>query len=68
MERLRCVIVENDVMSMEVLSTYCNASPFVEVTERFQDPRTFIKALPSLDFDVCIVGKGPNCTRRKQKE
>jgi hypothetical protein len=36
MERLRCVIVDDDAASMSMLSDFCQDVPYVDVAGRFQ--------------------------------
>ncbi|HTA81455.1 MAG TPA: response regulator [Bacteroidia bacterium] len=55
MERLRCVIVDDDAASMRMLSDFCQDVPYVDVTGRFNDPRMFVRALGCLDFDLCLL-------------
>jgi DNA-binding LytR/AlgR family response regulator len=55
MEKLRCVIVDDDVTSVETLSNFCGELPYVDLAGRFHSSLNFIKVLPTLDFDLCLV-------------
>jgi DNA-binding LytR/AlgR family response regulator len=56
MEKLKCVIVDDDSRSIQMLAGFCGQLSFVEVSGIFKSPKKFIDSLPSLDFDLCLVG------------
>jgi len=55
MEKLRCVIVDDDTTSAAMLSDFCCALPYVDLAGKFHDSLNFIKVMPTLDFDLCLV-------------
>jgi DNA-binding LytR/AlgR family response regulator len=55
MEKLKCVIVDDDATSVQILSDFCGELPYIDVAGRFHDSLNFIKLMPTLDFDLCLV-------------
>jgi len=56
MDRISCVIVDDDKLSMEALIEQCQSMPYVDVVGNFKSPQDFIKLLPTLKFDICLFG------------
>lgn len=52
---LRCVIVDDDAFMLNVIKDLCNDSSSVIVADSFLSPTAFIRSVPRLDFDFCIL-------------
>ena len=55
MDRISCVIVDDDAFSNEILADHCRSLPFVNLVGSFNSPQRFIEALPSQKFDICLL-------------
>jgi len=55
MDRISCVIVDDDAFSSEILADHCKSLPFIDLVGNFNSPQRFIEALPSQKFDVCLL-------------
>lgn len=55
MDRISCVIVDDDGFSRELLAEKCRSLPFVDVVGIFPSPQRFVETLSSHKFDVCLL-------------
>ena len=55
MDRISCVIVDNDIFSREMLVDHCRSLPYINLVGIFQSPERFLETLPSQKFDVCLL-------------
>ena len=55
MDRISCVIVDNDERSREALEGCCRSIPYVDVVGSYHSSERFVEALPSQKFDVCLL-------------
>jgi DNA-binding LytR/AlgR family response regulator len=53
--QLKCVIVDDDRFVIERSLDILNSISYVKISNNFNDPNKFLEALPSLDFDVCLL-------------
>lgn len=56
MDKITCVIVDDDEQSREAMLVQCHALPYVVVAGVFGTQERFIESLPTLKFDVCLIG------------
>jgi len=56
MDKIRCIIVDDDALSRDRVSAYCEILPFVDLVQSFSTPQNFLELLPSQKFDVCLLG------------
>jgi DNA-binding LytR/AlgR family response regulator len=54
-QKLKCVVVDDDVFIIEMLHELFKHSAYAEITHSFTSPKKFLKAKSSLDFDVCLL-------------
>jgi response regulator of citrate/malate metabolism len=59
MDRIRCVIVDDDVMSRELMLGHCRALPYVDIAGTYNSSKHFVESLPSQKFDLCLLGLNP---------
>ncbi len=45
MDRISCVILDNDTKSREVLAEYCHSIPYVEVVGSYHSSERFVESL-----------------------
>lgn len=50
------MIVDDDTLSREALINECQSLPYVDVVGSFKSPHDFLDALPTLKFDICLLG------------
>jgi DNA-binding LytR/AlgR family response regulator len=55
LQELKCVIVDDDKFIVEMLNDLCKNRPYITITNSFNCPKEFLKSLPQLDFDVCLL-------------
>jgi DNA-binding LytR/AlgR family response regulator len=53
--KLKCVLVDDDTQTIEVIKDLLCNSPIAQITHSFTNPAKFIKSLPRLDFDLCLL-------------
>lgn len=53
--KLKCVIVDDDRFSVEMLTDMCKESSFAQITNSFTNPEIFLQSLPKLEFDLCFL-------------
>src|ERR1700691_3980850 len=53
--KLKCVIVDDFYPTIVELQRLCEESPHVAVVATFSSPKKFLEALPTLDYDLCLL-------------
>jgi len=53
--KLKCVIIDDDSFAIEIIKDNCKDSNCVEIVDSFLSPKEFLKVIPELDFDLCIL-------------
>jgi len=53
--RLKCVILDDDQLLLEILVDACKDSRWVKVVKCFNSPKEFLNAVESIHFDLCII-------------
>jgi len=53
--KLNAVIIDSDRPALELVKGYCHDSKLVNVVETFNNPREFVDASPSIDFDLYLL-------------
>lgn len=53
--KLKCLLLDDELPALSYIKVLCEELPDVEVVKAFNDPEKFLKAIPSLDFNVCIL-------------
>jgi DNA-binding LytR/AlgR family response regulator len=52
--KLKCVIVDDDIFSIENLKDLCKNSPYVEIAYSFTSPERFLETRSTLNYDFCL--------------
>jgi two-component system LytT family response regulator len=55
LKKLRCVIVDDDTLSAEILKDQCHDSIYVEHIRAFYSPKKFLLEEHTLAYDVCLL-------------
>jgi DNA-binding LytR/AlgR family response regulator len=55
LKKLRCVIVDDDMYSAEMLKGYCRDSIYVDVVKSYCSPKNFLAEEPRLKYDLCLL-------------
>jgi len=55
LKKLRAVAVDDDSSILSTLEAMCKESPLIELVCAFTSPTEFLKQLPKLNFDLCIL-------------
>jgi two-component system LytT family response regulator len=53
--KLKCVLVDDDEMSLIALQHLFKNIPYVEVIQAYTSPEEFLEVIKELDFDVCLL-------------
>ncbi len=53
--KLKCLLLDDELPALSYIKAMCEQIEHVEVIKAFNDPKKFLKAIPELDFDVCIL-------------
>ncbi|MFT4092888.1 MAG: response regulator transcription factor [Niabella sp.] len=53
--KLRCLLLDDELPGLTYLKMLCEQLPELEVVRAFNDPLAFLKELPGLEFDFCII-------------
>jgi DNA-binding LytR/AlgR family response regulator len=53
--KLKCVIVDDFYPTIVELQRLCEDSPHIVVVGTFSSPKKFLEALPTLDYDLCLL-------------
>lgn len=53
--KLKCLLLDDELPGLTYLKMLCEQIPQLEVIKAFNNPETFLKELPQLNFDVCII-------------
>jgi two-component SAPR family response regulator len=55
MKKLKGAYLDDDSLMLEIIRDTGRSSSLLEITETFSCPKTFLKELPRLDCDVCLI-------------
>jgi len=53
--KLKCLLLDDELPGLSYLKLLCEQIQELEVVRAFNNPETFLKELPGLDFDLCIL-------------
>ena len=53
--KLRCLLLDDELPGLTYLKMLCEQLPELEVVKAFNSPDIFLKEVPDLDFDLCIL-------------
>lgn len=53
--KLRCLLVDDELPGLAYLKMLCEQIPELEVVKAFNRPEVFLRELPNLEFDLCIL-------------
>lgn len=53
--KLKCLLLDDELPGLSYLKLLCGQLPELEVVRAFNDPELFLKEIPQLDFDLCIL-------------
>lgn len=53
--KLKCLLLDDELPGLSYLKLLCEQLPELEVVRAFNDPELFLKEIPDLDFDLCIL-------------
>src|ERR1700756_2091408 len=54
-KKLKCVLVDTDMLMHQVIDTLCEGSSHAEVIKHYDCPKTFLKEQVKLDYDICLL-------------
>ena len=49
------MLLDDELPALSYIKVLCEELPDVEVVKAFNDPKKFLEAIPTLDFNVCIL-------------
>ena len=52
---LKCLLLDDELPGLAYLKMLCEQIPGIEVVKAFDNPETFIRDFPGLEFDFCIL-------------
>ncbi|HEY3388914.1 MAG TPA: response regulator, partial [Prolixibacteraceae bacterium] len=53
--RLKCLLLDDELPSLTYLKMLCEQIPELEVIRAFNNASLFLKEIPGLEFDLCIL-------------
>lgn len=53
--KLKCLLLDDELPGLTYLKMLCEQIPDLEIVKSFNNPVTFLKEMPDLDFDLCIM-------------
>ncbi|MEJ1237177.1 response regulator transcription factor [Chryseolinea sp. T2] len=53
--KLRCLLLDDELPGLSYLKMICDQLEELEVVKAFNDPIIFLRDLPNLEFDLCIL-------------
>ncbi|MGL2965294.1 LytR/AlgR family response regulator transcription factor [Flavobacterium sp. XGLA_31] len=53
--KLKCILLDDELLGLTYLKMLCEQIPQLEIVKAFDSPNLFLKELPNLDFDLCII-------------
>ncbi|RZS94859.1 LytR/AlgR family response regulator transcription factor [Cecembia calidifontis] len=53
--KLKCLLLDDELPGLTYLKMLCEQLPELEVVKAFNDPEIFLKEVPNLEFDFCIL-------------
>jgi DNA-binding LytR/AlgR family response regulator len=54
-QKIKCVLVDDEPSVHMIIEDLCKSSAYVELVAKFTCPEEFMRARPSLDFDLCLL-------------
>jgi len=55
MDRISCVIVDDDKYSRELLGDHCRSVPFIDLVGSYNSPQRFLDSMSTQKFDICLL-------------
>ncbi|MCC5930634.1 MAG: response regulator transcription factor [Cyclobacteriaceae bacterium] len=53
--KLKCLLLDDEIPGLTYLKMLCEQLPELDVVKAFNSPEAFLKELPNLEFDLCIL-------------
>lgn len=53
--KIKCLLLDDELPGLTYLKMLCEQIPELEIVKAFNNPSTFLKELPNLEFDLCIM-------------
>lgn len=53
--KIKCLLLDDELPGLTYLKMLCEQIPDLEVVKAFNNPKTFLKEVPNLEFDLCIM-------------
>lgn len=53
--KIKCLLLDDELPGLTYLKMLCEQIPELEIIKAFNNPSTFLKELPNLEFDLCIM-------------
>lgn len=53
--KLKCLLLDDELPGLTYLKMLCEQIPGLEVVKAFDNPELFLKEMPNLEFDFCII-------------
>lgn len=53
--KIRCLLLDDDIHSLEYLRLLCSQIPQVEIVKCFTDPAQLLNMQATLEFDICLL-------------
>ncbi len=53
--KLKCLLLDDELKGLAYLKMLCEQIPELEVVKAFNNPGIFLKEMPALEFDLCIL-------------
>ena len=53
--KLKCLLLDDELPGLTYLKMLCEQIPGLEVVRAFNNPEIFIREIPDLEFDLCIL-------------
>lgn len=53
--KLKCLLLDDELTGLAYLKMLCEQLPELEVVKAFNNPEVFLKEIPGIEFDICIL-------------
>ncbi len=53
--KLKCLLLDDELTGLAYLKMLCEQLPELEVVKAFNNPEIFLKEIPAIEFDICIL-------------
>ena len=53
--KLKCLLLDDELTGLSYLKMLCEQLPELEVVKAFNNPEIFLKEIPAIEFDICIL-------------